>query len=236
MENNEFQEIEKKLNILKSVAPDEKWRGQLRSRLLERSDTYSLFPIWKLAFGSVLLVLFLFSGTLVLAQKSVPGESLYPFKRVFEEIVLRVTPKERQFEFRQTLTNKRIEELKVVLDREAEESESAMAQVQSSVIQIHSHVTQVKQELETKPASSNQTAIKEHLKEVVATIKENEEQLSQIEPKLTVEQQQKLQQIRDELNSIQIEAESAVQDPGEDKTEGILDFPKDLNQKLPTSP
>ena len=228
--------IEKNLNILRSVKSNEKWRSQFRSRLLERSGGYSLSPIWKLAFGSVLLVMFLFSGTLVLAQKSVPGESLYPVKRAFEEIVLRITPKERKFEFQRTLTDKRIEELKTVLERENQESESAMAQVQSSVVQIHSHVTQIKQELETKTASSDQTAIKTHLKEVVETIEENEEQLSQIESKLTTDQQQKLQQIRDELNTIQNEAESAVKDPGEDKTEGILDFPKDLTPQLPASP
>jgi len=97
-------------------------------------------------------------------------------------------------------------------------------------------IAQIKQELETKTASSDQTAIKTHLKEVVETIEENEEQLSQIESKLTTDQQQKLQQIRDELNTIQNEAESAVKDPGEDKTEGILDFPKDLTPQLSASP
>lgn len=134
--NNPIREKEL-LKILKSAKsapwaqPSAEFRQNARIRLLNSiaakaekqtlSQNYSFGQLLSFRFAAVfgVILLFLFTGTVALAQSSVPGEFLYPLKIASEKALLAITPSgdlqdklAQKFARRRLSENQRAEEVK----------------------------------------------------------------------------------------------------------------------------
>ena len=129
------------LQAVSTVAAPPEFRQQARSRLLAQIDvapqvtvlpfsqrlaawwndlwasTARPFakPVWAGAAMSLLLVAFLFTSTTYAAQGAIPGDSLYSFKLISEQIWLRLVPDSSDFDL--TLAERRLEEAHVLQTR-----------------------------------------------------------------------------------------------------------------------
>ena len=66
----------------------------------------------------IVISVFSFSGTLFASQDSLPGETLYPLKRSFEEFRLNIYPEDFKGGLHLKFLNNRIEEAEILLDME----------------------------------------------------------------------------------------------------------------------
>ncbi|OGE83695.1 MAG: hypothetical protein A3B10_04550 [Candidatus Doudnabacteria bacterium RIFCSPLOWO2_01_FULL_44_21] len=70
--------------------------------------------------GTLLIVASLGLGTAVAALQSIPGQTIYPLKKVVENIQLKLTPSDQKASLQLTFADNRIDELQQVLDQNAE--------------------------------------------------------------------------------------------------------------------
>jgi hypothetical protein len=130
-----IQEIKK----LKQIKPEKEWVVLTKRQILgsdQKSGIFEIFsPIFKPAFASV-VTLGLLMGIFVFAQNALPGEPLYPLKKITERAqAFFVAPKDQpklELEF----TEKRVEELnQIVQKNEVKKLASAVKEVKESISQ-----------------------------------------------------------------------------------------------------
>jgi len=113
-------EILKKIHLLKQISPREEWIISTKSQIFGEEEKRGCFYgfvgwIWqkkwgKLAFSS-LFSLFLIFGMFHLSQSALPGDVLYPIKKVREKISFVLTAEEEKPVYQLHLVNSRLEEL-----------------------------------------------------------------------------------------------------------------------------
>ena len=79
-----------------------------------------LFRISVGIIGSFLIVISLSLGVAVAALQSVPGQSIYPLKKIVENIQLQLTPEDQQVNLQLRFADNRIDELTQVLDQQSQ--------------------------------------------------------------------------------------------------------------------
>ncbi|MEJ0021923.1 MAG: DUF5667 domain-containing protein [Candidatus Doudnabacteria bacterium] len=77
-----------------------------------------LLRIGTVVLGSVLIVISLTLGTSVAALNSVPGQAIYPLKKVVENIQLKLAPADQQSSLQIQFANNRVDELQQVLQQQ----------------------------------------------------------------------------------------------------------------------
>lgn len=102
-----------------------KIQGQVLDRIGHKSapeKSTSSFPMFlKLGsaiFGSFMIVVSLTMGVAVAALQSVPGQTIYPLKKIVENIELRLTPNSKVPALQIQLADKRMSEIKSVLEQQ----------------------------------------------------------------------------------------------------------------------
>jgi hypothetical protein len=87
-------------------------------------------------FGSFMIIVSLTMGVAVAALQSVPGQAIYPLKKIVENIELRLTPESKVPALQIQLADKRIQEIKTVLEQQksGEISEAEAQKIVSATV------------------------------------------------------------------------------------------------------
>jgi len=95
-----------------------KIESQQESKESAWSHIPSFLKIGSAIFGSFMIVVSLTMGVAVAALQSVPGQAIYPLKKIVENIELRLTPESKVPALQIQLADKRISEIKTVLEQQ----------------------------------------------------------------------------------------------------------------------
>lgn len=130
-------EIVENISSLKKVGPSKEFRENSLESIISRADKYertiavktqrNIISSRKLILRPamifivfIILSVFSFAGTLFASQDSLPGETLYPLKRSFEDFRVNVYPESFKGNLHLNLLNNRINEAITLLDSENE--------------------------------------------------------------------------------------------------------------------
>lgn len=113
-EAEELKELAARLNLLGSFRRSDELKEQFLAKFSDRQERKAFFwpRVLAPALALVLLLFILGGGSVVLAQKSLPGNFLYPVKRLSEKVNASFNP-----EFRQEIIVIRSEEVKDLVEK-----------------------------------------------------------------------------------------------------------------------
>ena len=149
-----------KIKTLKQIKPQKDWVILSKNRILEqetdKAQTFvSFFPFFKPALAT-LTVFAIFFGLFGFAQTSVPGEFLYPMKRMAERSQSIFVPEQNKLQNSLKLADKRLEELtRIVESNQVKNLPQAINEVQTSVSEAARNISKI------EATSSSPVAIKD---------------------------------------------------------------------------
>lgn len=100
----------KKITKLKAIKPREEWVVLTKKNILGWEPKFGLRLIFKPAFAS-LIVICMLGGIGVFAKNSLPGDLLYPIKRVGEKVVVSLMPEKSRSNIQLTIANNNLESI-----------------------------------------------------------------------------------------------------------------------------
>lgn len=105
-------ELIQKIQALKEIKPREDWVSLTKSRILEEGSVVGeRFSInWRWVLGTV-IVFGVLCGIFVFSQNSLPGDFLYPIKKITEKSQVIFIPPDEEPIFQLKLANERLEDL-----------------------------------------------------------------------------------------------------------------------------
>jgi hypothetical protein len=176
-------ELISKIRLLRQIEPRKDWVIFTRKRILGEnpsfgdliSDTFKLFPNllfqYKLALASLALVGILL-GTFGFAQTSLPGDLLFPFKKVAERTRAIFVSETEKPKIELELANKRLEELRMIAQtHQIKKLAPAIDEFQASVSEAAQKLVKIQDPEKTRQAG----------KALVAEIKKLEENKQKVE-------------------------------------------------------
>lgn len=149
-------EIIKGLKQLKTaIKPKSIWFKESENKLLAyfKEKSFSLknhfFVLKPLFVISMILAVFLFSGSFILkaAEKSLPGESLYPVKKFSEKIVLKFAPAKKRPILRAEIVQKRLKEFQQLASKGGVIDSKISPQLTKSIYEFQEEFTSLKKEI-----------------------------------------------------------------------------------------
>jgi len=177
--------ISKLFSMPKSRVPNfdyNRVRNQILDRISipkmqEENSWLSLTPRFlKIGFtlvGSLMILVSLTWGTAVTALQSVPGDALYPFKKVVENVQLKLTPGNDKLALEIKFADNRMEELQSVLDQQEQgkiSEQEAQKIVTATVTDLNKTTASVAKSIVSQPkAVSKLTDISNKIK--IASVK-----------------------------------------------------------------
>ena len=207
----------KKIGLLRQIKPKKDWVVLVKKEILEEEPKINFSTVLKtlprlifspkFVFAGILSVL-IFFGIFTSAQNSLPGDLLYPVKKVTEKArLIFVSGDEKQIA-QIELANKRLEELSQIAQKNQveklapaiEEYQASMAEAAKSLKKVTNEIVQKNQQLEeTKAKIESSLGVKidetEDLKDTIsnkiAEAKTAEAQIKDLEGSTLNEVQQK---------------------------------------------
>jgi len=142
-------DLVKKIQELKKIRPRKDWVVLTKSQILGEEDrgwaSISFFPFFKPALATV-TAFGIFFGIFSLAQNSLPGDILYPIKKITEKSQAVFVSEEEKPAFQLNLTNERLEELtKIAETNQVKKLAPAIGEYQASISQAAKNLTQIKE-------------------------------------------------------------------------------------------
>jgi len=148
-------EIIEKLLKLKEIKPDSEWVALTKKQILaenaieeKKSFSYFLFPVFfsrmRVVLGTGLALLLIFV-TFNFSQNSLPGDFLYPVKKITEKAQSFFLPEKELSTVQLDLANKRLEELdKIAQNNQVEKIAPAINEFQSNISQASKNLAKLK--------------------------------------------------------------------------------------------
>jgi len=163
----------KKIQELKKIRPRKDWVVLTKSQILGEEPKVLFFPFFKPALATVTVLGILF-GIFSLAQNSLPGDLLYPIKKITEKSQAVFVSEEEKPTFQLKLTNQRLEELaKIVEANQVEKLAPAINEFQASIAQTSQDLKEVREPEKVAKAVVEQTQklkeTKQEIEQVLAT-------------------------------------------------------------------
>jgi len=123
-----------KIRKLRQIKPRKDWVVLTKSQILgEEKMDVSLFPFFKPVYAGLFLFLILI-GLLEFSFAALPGELLFPLKRIVEKTQAIFVSEEEKPKMNLELANKRLEELNQIAEKnEVKKLAPAMNEVQASI-------------------------------------------------------------------------------------------------------
>lgn len=226
MTEENFDTIEKRLRNLKALGPEMPFRDGLRLRLVEKMQGATV-PTHSGVFGArfalylSLIVIFLAGGSVVLAENSLPGQTLYPVKRSMENVRLVFVSDEDKDDAEKSIADNRLEELEEAVRTEDEEAAIlAVSEVEESINKISLEAMSASNEYKTLIDQEAQAIqAKMLLEELLPILEEKEAKLAEIEEFLPEDEQAKVRVIRENLQFIKSIIENILDPVQEEEQE-----------------
>jgi hypothetical protein len=139
----EEKELIGKLRELRQIKPNRNWVVLTKYQILGKERKISLGYYLRIMYGGLAVVFFLF-GLFTLSQNSLPGEFLYPIKKISEKAqVVFISEKEKP-QVTLELANKRLEELtKITETNQVKNLAPAINEFQASVSEAAKNLSRV---------------------------------------------------------------------------------------------
>ena len=135
-------ELISKLQELRQIKPNQNWTFSLKSRILAQEPAYrqgisvNFFPFWRPAFAT-LVSIFVLVGLFGFSQNSLPGDLLYPVKKIVERGEALFVSEQEKPQASLELAGKRLEELaKIAQTNQARKLPQAITEFQASANQV----------------------------------------------------------------------------------------------------
>lgn len=226
MTEENFDTIEKRLRNLKTLGAEVPFRDGLRLRLVEKmqgttAPTHSGVFGARFALALSLIVIFLAGGSVVLAENSLPGQTLYPVKRSMENVRLVFVSDEDKEEAEKSIADNRLEELEEAVRTDDEEAAIlAVSEVEESINKISLEAMSASNEYKTLIDQEAQAIqAKMVLEELLPILEEKEAKLAEIEEFLPEDEQVKVRVIRENLQFIKAIIENILNPVQEEEQE-----------------
>jgi hypothetical protein len=139
-------DLVKKIQELKEIKPRKDWVLLTKNQILGEEAIYrgrasiSFFPVWKPALATVTVLGVLF-GILIFSQNSLPGDFLYPLKKISERSQAVFVSEEEKPAFQLKLANEKLEDL---TKTPAKNLAPALSEFQASISEAAKEITEVK--------------------------------------------------------------------------------------------
>lgn len=142
-------EVIKELQKLRKIQPRKDWILFTKTKILGDTPRVSLFVFFKPALAGV-LALGLLVGLFFISQNALPGELLYPIKKLAEKSQKIFVSEEKKPEFQLKLTEKRLAELEEIVEKnETKKLSSALSELKTSKLHADKEVSKIKNNPET---------------------------------------------------------------------------------------
>ncbi|MDI6591338.1 MAG: DUF5667 domain-containing protein [Patescibacteria group bacterium] len=160
-------ELVNKIRKLRQIKPSSDWVALTKSQILGEEPKVLFFPFFKPAKAGLISVLILF-GLFAFSQNSLPGDFLYPIKKITEKSQAVFVPEAEKPKVQLELTNKRLEELAEIAEtNQVRKLPAAVEEYQTNVSEAAKSLEKIKEP--------------EKAKEVVVEIKKLEENKQKVE-------------------------------------------------------
>ena len=155
----EEKELIGKIRKLRQIKPDKDWVVLVKSQILGEDLAYrervsvNFFPFWKPFFKPAFATITSFGllfGIFAFGQNALPGDLLYPVKKLTEKTQAVFISEEEKPSFQLKLTNERLEELtKIAETHQAKKLAPAIKEYQANVSEAAKNLTQIKKPQQT---------------------------------------------------------------------------------------
>lgn len=211
-------ELINKIKKLKKIKPRKDWVLLVRERILEEAPKETNLPLTffpKFAFATLFAFLVLF-GLFGFSGNSLPGDWLYPVRKITEMTKEMFLPKEEQTKFAFEIANKRLDDLtKIAQTNSTKNLAPAIDEVQTSVSRVAKNLSELKPETvksvikdvkdieqKTETIKSLGVEIGENVELDSALVKQIKIQVDDLEKStLTEEQSKSLGEIKTDIES-----------------------------------
>lgn len=172
-------DIIEKIKTLKQIKPRGEWVVLTKTKILEEEpkggELFSAIFGWKpLLAGALSLAILI--GVFVASQNSLPGDSLYPVKKISERGRVLLVSKEEKPKMNLELANKRLRELTKIAEKDGEKVPkklaSAVNEFQASVAEAAKNLTEIEVSTSSDPVT---------IKKIVEETKKLEENKAKVE-------------------------------------------------------
>jgi len=159
-------ELLSQIKGLKNIQPRKEWIASTKNEILKEESVLSFGSLFRPAVAGV-VTLCLFGGVFVFAQNSLPGDSLYTFKKVVEKARVSLLPEKERPSFQLELANEKLESLVVVVQsKNIDKVDPIIKEYQATVAEAAKALTKIE---------------KPDVREIVAKTKKIEETKERIE-------------------------------------------------------
>jgi len=139
------EELIGKIRELRQIKPRKDWVLLTKSQILpQEQPVFTPFFIFKPAYASVIFVFILF-GLLGNSQNSLPGDLLYPIKKITEKAQVVFVSETEKPKANLELANKRLEEInQIAQNNEVRKLVPAINEFQASILKVTENLTALK--------------------------------------------------------------------------------------------
>jgi hypothetical protein len=195
----EEKELIGKLRKLRQIKPNRDWVILTKSQILGKerklSLSYYLNYFLRIGYGGLVVVFFLF-GLFALSQKSLPGEFLYPLKKISERAQVVFLSEKEKPKVSLELANKRLEELaKVAKNNQVKNLAPAINEFQASISEATKNLSKIK-------ANNSEPMV---VKRFVDQAKKIEEKVKEVKSLGVVIKEKELNKLEEVSNKLELE-------------------------------
>jgi len=132
-----------KLQELRQIKPEKEWVSLTKTQILGEIPGFTLLPYFKPALAGLIAVFVLF-GLFGFAQSSLPGDFLYPIKKIIERGQAVFVSEADMPQVSLELANKRLEELtKIAETNQVKKLAPALNEFQASVSEVNKNISKM---------------------------------------------------------------------------------------------
>lgn len=172
-------ELVGKIRELRQIKPNQDWVVLTKNRILGGEEKHtSLISIFRVIFFKpayvCLIFIFVLLGLFGIAQNSLPGDLLYPIKKITEKSQAVFVPQREQPKLNLELANKRLEELtKIAQTNQVRKLAPAINEYQTSVSEAAKNLNKI-------AANTSDPSIIKEIAEKAQKLIENEEKVKSL--------------------------------------------------------
>ena len=149
----------------RSFSPDQNWAKKSEAQLLayfrekigsQKKPVVGLFFYFKPVFISLIALSIIVSGSVKVfaeVKNSLPGQTLYPVKRLAEEMIYKLVPNEKKIVLKAEMAKNRLEEVKKIAEKTKLKDSEVPPQVKEATREFEKEIVALKKEIKKEKVS-----------------------------------------------------------------------------------